>query len=528
MRNNKKYPIVLTADRTMISEYHGGIFLGFSACVPKGLIPDALYFSVFSPPLKANKDGSIDIAPYGSRKIEAALINYGFNPDDIVFAHPFHLKKVIGPETKVVGITETDPLGIGPATSFFTAIFGGEAYMAIKFRELINDAAIHKFKPKIIVGGPGAWQLANNHVMEDMGIDSVVVGEGEKVVGPLFEKAIQGKSLPKTVQGEATNVGDIIPVNGASVCGLVEIARGCSCGCDFCVPTLYKYRSIPEDLIFREIKVNLKQGQQPLLHAEDVLKYKAKGAAVNSQAVSDLIHAVRNFPGVNKVEFSHIGLSSVASSPKLLEEIKAILGLTDSHWASAQTGIETGSPNLMNSHMKGKCKPYSSEDWPHVVLEAFQILAENCWVPVATVILGLPGEIERDVNLTISLVEKLRPYKSLIIPLSFVAEGRLINESESFLQNHMTPKHTELFIKCWDHNLDWMEQLLVEWSDYKNMNWTIRKALSLITSIGIRKSRALIKISEKEYRYNIQEMYRDYRGPNKNTLSVWFDLLRLK
>lgn len=42
-------PIVLTADRTLMSEYGGGIFLGFSACVPKGLIPDRLYFSLFCP-----------------------------------------------------------------------------------------------------------------------------------------------------------------------------------------------------------------------------------------------------------------------------------------------------------------------------------------------------------------------------------------------------------------------------------------------------------------------------------------------
>ena len=39
------YPIVLTAGRTLMSEYSGGIFLGFSACVPKGTVPDSVYFS---------------------------------------------------------------------------------------------------------------------------------------------------------------------------------------------------------------------------------------------------------------------------------------------------------------------------------------------------------------------------------------------------------------------------------------------------------------------------------------------------
>ncbi|NOR78371.1 MAG: hypothetical protein GQ523_08130 [Methanophagales archaeon] len=32
--------IVLTADETMMSKYRWGIFVGFSTCMPKGIIPD--------------------------------------------------------------------------------------------------------------------------------------------------------------------------------------------------------------------------------------------------------------------------------------------------------------------------------------------------------------------------------------------------------------------------------------------------------------------------------------------------------
>jgi len=123
------YKIVLTADRTLMSEYNGGIFLGFSACIPRGLIPDKLYFSLFCPSVEMNGDGSVRYAPCGTRKIEAALLNNGFEREDVVVAHPEHLEKVVGPNTKVVGVTENDPLGIGPATSTFMQLFGGEAYM---------------------------------------------------------------------------------------------------------------------------------------------------------------------------------------------------------------------------------------------------------------------------------------------------------------------------------------------------------------------------------------------------------------
>jgi len=155
---NNGYKIVLTADRTLMSEYHGGLFLGFSACVPKGLIPDRLYFSLLCPSVGVNRDGSVKFAPCGIRKIEATLLNYGFQREDVIVAHPEYMGKVVGSNTKVVGIAENDPLGIAPATSSFTGLLGGEAYMAIKFRELLNHPAIKRFK-KSWLGGQARGSL---------------------------------------------------------------------------------------------------------------------------------------------------------------------------------------------------------------------------------------------------------------------------------------------------------------------------------------------------------------------------------
>jgi len=165
------YKVVLTADRTLMSEYSGGVFLGFSACVPKGLIPDWLYFSIFCPSVPVNEDGSVRYAPCGTRKVEAALLSHGFKDEDVIVAHPEHLDKVVGPKTKVVGITETDPLGNAPATSTFTQLFNGEAYMNIKFRELLNHPAIRRYRPRIVVGGPGAWQLEDETIRSKKGIN---------------------------------------------------------------------------------------------------------------------------------------------------------------------------------------------------------------------------------------------------------------------------------------------------------------------------------------------------------------------
>jgi radical SAM superfamily enzyme YgiQ (UPF0313 family) len=505
------YKIVLTADRTLMSEYRGGIFLGFSACVPKGLIPDWLYFSLLCPSVPANPDGSAKYAPCGTRKVEAALLEHGFKREDVIVAHPEHLDKVVGSETKVLGISETDPLGIAPATSTFTQVFNGKAYMNLKFRELINHPAVRKHRPRIIVGGPGAWQLENRESRSRLGVDCVVVGEGDKVAGQLFEKAVKGEQLPEVVHGNVTEVEEIPLIKEATIDGIVEVARGCGRGCEFCVPTLQRYRCLPIKDILKEVEVNIRAGRRPLLHAEDVLRYKAKGLEVNKEAVIDLFKTVRSYPGVNSVGMSHFALSSIASAPEVVEEISNILGAGEvGGWLSGQTGLETGSPRLIEANMKGKCKPFEPEDWPQVVIDAFETMAKNYWVPCATLIIGLPGETEKDVDLTIDLLDELKQFKSLIVPLFLVSMGAIKDRTESFTVEKMTPKQAELFMKCWEHNIDWGQTLLQE---YFVTNSGIKGyGLKYLFSYGTKEAKKLIQRCKDDYDCNLAAMIRDQRS----------------
>jgi radical SAM superfamily enzyme YgiQ (UPF0313 family) len=517
--NKGGYKIVLTADRTLMSEYGGGIiFFGFSACVPKGLIPDWLYFSLFCPPVGVNGDGSAKYAPCGTRKIEATLLNYGFKREDVIVAHPENLEKVVGPKTKILGITENDPLGIAPATTTFTELFGGKAYMTIKFEELINNPSVKEFKPKIIVGGPGSWQLEDENVRESLGLDCVVIGEGEKVVGPLFEKVVNDEPFPRVVQGEVASEGEIPTIVGPTVDGVIEIARGCGRGCDFCVPTLRRYRCLSIDHILKEVEVNLRAGKQPLLHAEDVLRYKAKGLEINKEAVINLFKTVQNYPGVNGTVISHFALSSVAAAPDLVEEISNILGLGEGKrlWLSGQTGVETGSPRMIKEHMAGKCKPFKPEEWPEMVLNAYEIMARNHWVPCATLILGLPGENENDVELTINLIEKLRAFKSLIVPLFFVSMGGLQDKAESLNISGMTPLRSELFLKCWEHNLEWTPYLLDDVERMGIRGSYVRYGLKLILNYGIKRTKEIIAMCRDDYDYDLQAMIRDIKSGKVN------------
>ncbi len=509
------YKIVLTADRTLMSEYSGGIFLGFSACIPRGLIPDRFYFSMFCPSVPVNADGSVKYAPCGLRKTEAQLLS-NFSREDIIVAHPDHLHKVVGPNTKALGIAETDPLGMGPATTTFTQVLGGEAYMAMKFQDILNHPAVQKYKPKIIVGGPGAWQLEDPEPRKRLGVDCVVVGEGEKVVNSLFEKAVMGYPLPEVVQGPVVEEQDIPLIQGGTIDGIVEIARGCGRGCAFCVPTLQRYRCMSIKHILKEVEVNLKAGRRPLLHAEDVLRYKAKGLEVNEPAVAELFSAVYNHPGVKSLgkslAISHFALSSVASAPDLIDDLSSILEVKQgAEWMGGQTGLETGSPRLIKELMAGKAKPFEPEQWPQVVVDAFQILSDHNWVPLATLIIGLPTETEADVQMSIDLVTRLRKNKSLLVPLFMVSEGGLRNQVSSFRVENITRKQSELFVLCWEHDLTWGSTFMDEYFLLKS--GLGGRVLKLVFSYGLKEAWKLLRAAKEEYDYDISAMIKDaYEG----------------
>ncbi|MEM4601666.1 MAG: radical SAM protein, partial [Desulfurococcaceae archaeon] len=135
----------------------------------------------------------------------------------------------------------------------------------------------------------------------------------------------------------------------------------------------------------------------------------------------------------------------------ILNEHRRFLGV--------EVGIETGSPELMEKIAYAKSLPYKPKEWPNVVEEAFRIMHDNMIIPAATVILGLPGETTEDVIKTIELVERLRPYRSLIIPMFFVPMGAL-KRGKGFFRDNLRPEHVDALMKMYDHTIHWVNNIL--------------------------------------------------------------------
>ena len=58
----------------------------------------------------------------------------------------------------------------------------------------------HRHHLKLIVVGPGAWQLEHRQLLEEWKIDCVVNGEAEEDALGLFEAALRAEPLPRKVE----------------------------------------------------------------------------------------------------------------------------------------------------------------------------------------------------------------------------------------------------------------------------------------------------------------------------------------
>lgn len=487
------YRIVLTADSTLTSAYNGSMFIGFAACFPR-VLPKWLYRKLFCPP-QPRRMTSLESAPCGLRKIEAALVRSGIPAEEIVIAHPERLDSAIGPETKVVGIGTSDPCGLGPASSTFSSLLNKETYTAFFFRKLMTDPALTGSNAKVIVGGPGVWQLADKNRRDEFGIDCIVEGEGELVAPDLFRDAIEGRPLPEVVSGGPVPVDSIPMIMGPTVNGTVEISRGCGRGCEFCNPNMRLVRHVPIQKIIEEVRINLAHSDKITIHAEDVLRYRAKGMQPDRGEVVKLFEEVSRL--TENFGMSHIALSSALAEPKLIDDLCALAGASDGHRnLYAQTGIETGSPYLVSRHMKGKAKPFRPEEWPEVVRESFKLLSDDNFVVCGTLVMGMPGETQEDVNRTLELVRDLRQYKSLIVPLFFVPLGEL-RDDRFFRPDAMLPEHWMLLAECIMHDFHWAKVLMDELFSQNMMSAARTNAFKLAAWYMRRRLRESLELMEE-------------------------------
>ncbi len=458
--------IVITTDRTMMTNHHGREFLGFMATAPAYGIPESLWMYICCPKPKIDRFGRPLEAPYGLRKIEAALIDAGYRASII---DPDYLDRYVD-KAKILMIGHHDFFAYGPPSSEWWLLTGREPVNRKSFIRLMESDAVRAMKKrgvKIVVGGPAAWQwLWEPEFIDKWGIDVVVDGEADTAIIEIAENLLNNEKVPRYISIGAREVPSIekIPViKGASINGLIEIMRGCPRGCKFCSVTLRPLRHMPLEKILKEVEVNISYGiRGAILHSEDVLLYGANSIEPNADAVLKLHEAIVR--KVDSLAWAHASLAAIVVSQrkyKLVTRVTdTIYSNLDQNYLGVEVGIETGSPRLAKIIMPAKALPFRAEEWPDVVEEAFSIMHDHRIIPAATFILGFPGEEPSDVIKTVELIDRLKSYRSLIVPMLFVPMGIIKSEKSGVVGMHLTPEHAEALRVAFWHTVRWAEDII--------------------------------------------------------------------
>jgi radical SAM superfamily enzyme YgiQ (UPF0313 family) len=424
---DRGFPIVLSADRSLMAA-HPLLLDGMAASAQSTAWPANLIWPLIARPV-ASGGVRAHQAPLGVRRVESALTVGDVSAGEMIVAAPERIEQAIGPATRIVGLSSGDPLGMGMTSTTVTGIFGGRPVTSARFQKLLERvrrrlAAVAP-EARVVLGGPGVWQARENdeaeRALRDLGIDHVVSGYCEANIAELFRQLRDGASLPFVLEGQGVAASEIPPIRGASVMGLVEVSRGCGWGCDFCTLADQPMIHLDEETIVADVETNVAAGVANVsLTSEDFLRYGAAGRSVNPRAVIHLLERLNRVPQLATLAIDHANVVSVAAfSDEELAEVRRLLALGRDTWRPwVNMGVETACGELLRSASGTvKTHPHDPGDWGQLCREQVLRLCRADYLPMVSLVIGLPGEQAEHVEETIRWVESLVDEPVSIVPV---------------------------------------------------------------------------------------------------------------
>lgn len=426
------------------------------------------------------EDGSAKYMPAGVRLVEKSLERQ-YSKDDIVCCFPEDLEKFVGPNTRVVGISTHNPLGVTFAAGVYTSIFGSSKmpinshYSRELFMQIKSNPNRDNFK--VIVGGSGGWQIIQTNMYDELGIDCIVDGRSESNdTLDLFAKAVAGEDIPReVVVKHPTDADSIMFPDTRTTFGVVEMTTGCGRRCKFCVPDLNPQIDLPKDKIMGAVRANVREGNKQIsLATEDMFIWGQVHTDTpfyfpNREALVDLYRDVVDTPGVEQHVLSHSTIAPAVVDPVLIEELSEILlPKSPIHFPYLSThpekkalapliGLETASIPMARKVMPTKAVPFKIDHWQSVVMEGLRVLNKNNWFPAMTLIVGNPDETDEDTMATIDLVYEMERQGlfAFLIPSIFTPlhDTRMEMETGVTQTKELSTMQWQLMMKCWKMNL---------------------------------------------------------------------------
>jgi radical SAM superfamily enzyme YgiQ (UPF0313 family) len=426
-----------------------------------------------------NADGTARYMPAGVRLVEKSLLRE-FRPQDIAVCYPDDLDKFLGPQTRVVGVSTHNPLGVTFAAGVYTSMFGSSKepinshYAKMMFAKIKANPFRKNFK--VIVGGSGGWQITQTGSFEALSVDCVVVGRSESADAVnLFHRAIRGETLPREINvAHPMDRASILVPEKRTTFGVIEMTTGCGRRCRFCVPDLNPQIDVPKDKIMAAVRANVREGNNQIsLATEDMfiwgqIRTDTPFFFPNREALVSLYTDIVETPGVKSHLLSHSTMAPFVVDPLLIKQLSAkILDKSpvrislsthpEKRALSPLIGFETGSVRMGKNIMPSKAVPFSIEDWPSVILEGLRVANENNWFPVMTLMVGNPGETDADSRATLDLLYEIerRGLFAILVPSIFTPlhDTRMEKQTGVTETRQLTPLQWQIIMKCWKMDL---------------------------------------------------------------------------
>jgi radical SAM superfamily enzyme YgiQ (UPF0313 family) len=476
--------VVLVADRTLSADYRV-LLEGMFATMQTTTAPAFLMRRLLAPKIRVDSAGRAAAAPIALRRIEAALLaDAGLTARDVAVTTPEALPALLGPWVKLVCVSSSDPLGGGMSNTTTSSFWEGELYTRLWMRRMMEQIARAKSRWgfRVVAGGAGAWQwLAHPDQAAAQGVDTVFQGWFEDAGPDAFARALAGEALPPVIHSHRTAIENVRAIRGVSGMGLIELSRGCGKACQFCLSGATPMAHLPVETIVADLAFNVAGGMTTAVAGcEDFFRYGSNGAAVNFEALHELLRAMQAVEGVSFIQLDHANISSVAKlSDEQLRETRRLLsrGRTGRYlWVNM--GIESGSGALVAANAPGKLGSCRPEDWGDLVEQTAVRMTAAGFFPVFSVILGLPGETPADVAATLSLVRRLAQRPVVIFPIFH--EPFRAGAGEPFRVPSMRADHLELYTTCYELNFRNVPAMFADNQQAGGVSWFKRTLVQLL------------------------------------------------
>jgi radical SAM superfamily enzyme YgiQ (UPF0313 family) len=262
---------------------------------------------------------------------------------------------------------------------------------------------------------------------------------------------MNGDDLPAVIDGQAVEASAIPPIRGASAMGMTELSRGCGLGCRYCVMGRERMRHLPEETILADARTNVAAGLTSIgAISEDMLRYGADGVRPRPERLLSLLRRMREIDGLELIQTDHANIISVEEwSDDQLRELRSLMvGETGSQHPWMNLGVESASGELLARSGSAKLGGVDPARWGDFAAEQLRRLIRAGFMPMASLMMMLPGETAEHVQRSLDWVEALAGESLTIFPVLYAP----IDGSEAPTGADLTADHWRLIERCYDFN----------------------------------------------------------------------------